>query len=88
VLVDGSYQEGNGDALRFRGSANQRIICLTHVIPVERINSGCVARVDMTLDSHGRFVIVGIPPRGFLKTFREKMVGRELMIKDINFPWI
>jgi len=88
VLVDGPYQDGNGDALRFRGSANQRIIRLTDAIPVERINSGSKTRVDVTLDSNGRLVIVGIPPRGFLKIFREKMVSRGLMIKDVNSPWI
>lgn len=87
VLVDGPYQEGNGDALRFRGSANQRIIHLTDAIPAERINSGGEVRVDVTLDSNGRLVLVGIPPRGFLKKFREKMISRGLMLGKSNSSW-
>lgn len=84
VLVDGPFQEENGDILRFRGSANQRIIRLTDAIPAERINSGGKARVDMTIDSNGRLVIVGIPSRGFMKAFRDKMRDRGFLIKMLT----
>jgi anaerobic ribonucleoside-triphosphate reductase activating protein len=84
VLVDGPFQEENGNILRFRGSANQRIIRLTNAISAERINSGGKARVDMTIDSNDRLVIVGIPPRGFMKTFRDKMGERGLVIKMLT----
>lgn len=84
VLVDGPYQEENGDVLRYRGSANQRIIRLTDAISAERINTGGKSRVDMTLDSNDRLVIVGIPPRGFMKTFRDKMGERGLVVKEID----
>jgi anaerobic ribonucleoside-triphosphate reductase activating protein len=84
VLVDGRFEE-TGDIRRFCGSPNQRIICLTDAIPAERINAGSKARLEMTLDGNGKLVLVGIPPRGFMQAFREKMQQRGVSVVGERF---
>jgi anaerobic ribonucleoside-triphosphate reductase activating protein len=84
VLVDGRFLE-QGQSLCFRGSANQRIIPLTDALPLGRIDGIGETRMDITLDMHGRMMLVGIPPRGFLRSFRERMKVRGLTVATDNF---
>lgn len=84
VLVDGRFQDCD-ESLLFRGSRNQRIIHLTRAISPDRIKATGETRMDISLDIDGRMVLVGIPPRGFLKHFQERMRARGLSVAGDHF---
>jgi len=69
LLIDGPYIEAKHAALRWRGSANQRIHSLT-----ERVDVGCdeTAGVDVHFDANDAFRFIGVPPvPRFAETFVE-----------------
>ena len=85
VLVDGRYIQKQGGVFSFRGSVNQRIIRLTDAIAAERIYIDDGARLEITLTSNGRLVLVGIPPPKFMGRFRKLLEERGLAIQGEFF---
>lgn len=82
ILVDGPYQKVNAGIHAYRGSSNQRIIPLHGngpPIPYSQKN-----RLEITLDSENRMVIVGIPPPGFLKNLENNLSRRSVRVDYIN----
>ncbi|HEY3331136.1 MAG TPA: 4Fe-4S single cluster domain-containing protein [Capsulimonadaceae bacterium] len=78
LLVDGSYIESRHANRLWRGSDNQRLICLTpryeslvgDLLPSNDRSAG----VEVITDSDGAFGFVGVPPRpGFRRQFIDKM---------------
>ena len=71
VLVDGRYDQEAAGAHLFRGSANQRIVSLTDAIPDDGWENENYSRIKVSLNVDGDLLIVGIPPPGFLKKFKD-----------------
>lgn len=82
VLVDGRYDRERAGTYNYRGSANQRIVYLSEKI--KRIKEGdCEAsRVEIRLDESGQMVVLGIPPPGFLKNFKEELNVRGIAVSN------
>ncbi|GIV64039.1 MAG: anaerobic ribonucleoside-triphosphate reductase-activating protein [Bellilinea sp.] len=87
VLVDGRYKMEQGGSFRWRGSLNQRIIRLTEAIPLERIAGGESSRIEIRLDQQGHLLIVGVPPPGFLRRFRQGLTAQGVIV-SAEPPWI
>jgi anaerobic ribonucleoside-triphosphate reductase activating protein len=86
VLVDGRYEREQAGVYRLRGSDNQRIIHLTDRIPPLYENGGESSRVEVTLDSRGSILIVGVPPPGFLGHLKQSLAARGLAVEnDVNW---
>lgn len=86
VLVDGRYERERAGRLRWRGSANQRIIRLSDAIPAERLAGGEYSQVEIRLDEHGRLIVVGVPPPGFLAQFLERLRAQGVAVQP-QTPW-
>ena len=86
VLVDGRYEAQQAGALRWRGSANQRIWHLTDAIPRLHTAGDSSGGVEITLDGSGQLFVVGVPPPGFLQEFRAALESRGLSLRH-SAPW-
>ena len=73
VLVDGPYMPAEAGAFSWRGSANQHILRLSDRIPADLLTSEGAGRIEVRLDNAGGLVFLGIPPPGFLDTFRSRL---------------
>lgn len=86
VLVDGRFEQSRAAALPYRGSANQRILRLTEAIPSNDAEPGLGGRIDVTIDSTGTLVVIGIPPPGFLARFQAGLGERGVSVSP-QHPW-
>jgi anaerobic ribonucleoside-triphosphate reductase activating protein len=81
VLVDGRYDRARPAATGYRGSANQRILSLSGRGDAPPVPEEPPPRVQLTLDGEGRLVVVGVPPPGFLKRFKDAMERRGTLVR-------
>lgn len=86
VLVDGRYELAQAGTFRWRGSANQRIIRLTDVISLDRIAENESSRIEITLNHQGELLVIGIPPPGFLRRFRQRLTAQGVLVSTES-PW-
>ena len=84
VLVDGRFKEDVGNSVRFRGSDNQRIIRLSGAISAEQLSVSGPA-FEVSVDTNDRVMLVGMPPRGFFETFKERMHERGYVLNSEYF---
>lgn len=82
VLVDGRYDIRQAGSYRWRGSVNQRIICLSNAIPPERIDGGKWRQIEVRLGHRGQLILIGIPPQGFLRRFHQALRARGLLVSE------
>ncbi len=82
VLVDGRFQQEHAGIYRWRGSANQRIIHLTDVIPQALTEGEESGGVEITVDAQGELIVVGVPPPHFLEQFRARLKERGVTLKS------
>ncbi|HLJ56760.1 MAG TPA: 4Fe-4S single cluster domain-containing protein [Chthonomonadaceae bacterium] len=80
LLIDGVYIESRHADLRWRGSANQRLIPLTdrYRAEIERIRAGedRTAGMEFFVDDRGAFGFAGVPHRaGFRAEFEARLAG-------------
>jgi len=79
LLIDGPYQERHHENLLWRGSSNQRLICLTgrYLDEVqERLEaSDTGAGLEFFVDESGGLAFAGVPP---MPRFREEFAARLL----------
>ena len=85
LLIDGVYIEREHADVRWRGSANQRLLLLTdrYRAEVETINSDgdCSAGLQFFIDEHGAFGFAGVPAQpGFRDTFESRLAARGVQL--------
>ncbi len=78
VLVDGRYNEELNDGKPWRGSSNQRIILLSKrylkaKLPDKR-------KIQLEITEKG-VVLIGIPPKDFLKNLEKNLNKKQMIIK-------
>lgn len=89
LLIDGRYVEGDGEAGLWRGSANQRLYCLTergarHEAAVHAKGSPSLQLIE---GPGGEIRIVGIPGRRHAAELRARLAERGVeLIKDDLCP--
>ena len=80
LLIDGVYREDEHADLRWRGSANQRLLPLTerYRAVVEEIEAGadCSAGMEFFMDERGAFGFAGVPAQpGFRTDFETRLAA-------------
>lgn len=83
VLIDGPYRESMHQPLRWRGSANQRIHCLSprhrDIIGEPDVSAG----VEFRVESDGGYSWAGVPPiRGFRQVLGEVLEIRGVLTTE------
>jgi len=81
VLVDGRMDTANVGAYFYRGSANQRIIHLTDVIPDESAKRVLSTQFEIRLDTKDQMILVGIPPANFFTRFVESLACKGIKVQ-------
>jgi anaerobic ribonucleoside-triphosphate reductase activating protein len=87
LLIDGVYSEREHGDLRWRGSANQRLLPLTdrYRADVETIAAGAdrSAGLEFFVGERGAFGFAGVPPQaGFRAEFEARMMALGIKVHD------
>ncbi len=77
VLVDGRYKGELNDDKPWRGSSNQRIILLSKRYSQVKVPNKRKIQLEITENS---IIVIGIPPKGFLKTFTKNLSQKEVAV--------
>lgn len=71
ILIDGRYEKNLDDGIAYRGSSNQRIICLSdRYKKVSEVYYGNFARKTELRIDNGHIVLVGVPSESTLSAVR------------------
>ncbi|MFE2941441.1 4Fe-4S single cluster domain-containing protein [Streptomyces sp. NPDC059255] len=82
LLVDGPYVAARHASLRWRGSANQRIVALTGSYAHLASEPDTSAGVELSLEADGSLSWAGVPPTpGFRKGLEEQLAGRGFVLR-------
>jgi len=87
LLIDGVYIEREHAALRWRGSANQRLLALTerYRAEIEKIAHGAdqPAGMQFFMAPDGRIAYAGVPPKpGFREEFAARMANLGIALQS------
>ncbi|MFI2424357.1 4Fe-4S single cluster domain-containing protein [Streptomyces sp. NPDC018955] len=81
LLVDGPYVAARHGSLRWRGSANQRIVALTGRYAHLAAEPDTSAGVELSLEADGSLSWAGVPPApGFREGFEEQLAARGFVL--------
>lgn len=81
LLVDGPYVASRHAALRWRGSANQRLIALTDRYAHLRSMPDTSAGVELTVEADGSLSWAGVPPTpGFRAGLEQRLAARGFVL--------
>ena len=78
VIVDGRYVEELNDGKPWRGSSNQRIILLSERYSNVKVPNKRKIQMEIT---ENEIIIIGIPPKDFLKNLKNNLNHKEILIK-------
>lgn len=80
MLVDGRFDETAMGEYLWRGSGNQRLINLSGAINLDAYK--CLrGKLEFRVKADGSFIVIGVPPKGFMHEFRKKMQDKGLQIQ-------
>jgi anaerobic ribonucleoside-triphosphate reductase activating protein len=81
LLVDGPYVASQHGSLRWRGSANQRIVALTDRYPDLAAQPDTSAGIELSVEADGTLSWAGVPPSpGFREGLEEQLAARGFVL--------
>ncbi|MGX1135195.1 anaerobic ribonucleoside-triphosphate reductase activating protein [Streptomyces glaucescens] len=81
LLVDGPYVASRHGSLRWRGSANQRIVALTDRYPDLAAQPDTSAGIELSVEADGTLSWAGVPPTpGFREGLEERLAERGFVL--------
>ncbi|MCT2591580.1 radical SAM protein [Streptomyces sp. N2-109] len=81
LLIDGPYVASKHGSLRWRGSANQRVLALSDRYAHVLTESDTSAGIELSLATDGSFAWAGVPPTsGFREGFEAHLAARGFVL--------
>jgi hypothetical protein len=88
ILIDGRFEEGVSNKKIWRGSDNQRLYLLSEQAQkfrcFENAHYEGTRPLSFELNENNELKVIGIPGRGFMKKFEEKLLTKGMLIKRRN----